>query len=48
MTFEVAECLFFTIALAWIGRFLVGTDKSWIMNRLAIPRGRAVYQAPAR
>jgi hypothetical protein len=48
MTFEVAECLFFTIALAWIGRFLFGTDKSWIMNRLAIPRGRAVYQAPAR
>jgi hypothetical protein len=48
MTFEVAECFFFTIVLAWIGRFLFGTDKSWLMNRLAIPRGRAVYQASAR
>jgi hypothetical protein len=48
MTFEVAECFFFTIALSWLGRFLFGTDKSWIRNRMAIPPGRVVYQAPAR
>jgi hypothetical protein len=48
MTFEVAECFFFTLALSWIGRFFFGTDKSWIVNRMAIPRGRAAYQAPAR
>jgi hypothetical protein len=48
MTFEVAECFFFTMALSWIGRFFFGTDKSWLVNRMAIPRGRAVYQAPAR
>jgi hypothetical protein len=48
MTFEVAECFFFTIALSWTGRFLFGTDKSWILNRMPIPRGRAVYQAPMR
>jgi hypothetical protein len=48
MTFEVAECFFFTIALSWFGRFLFGTDKSWILYRMAIPQGRAVYPAPAR
>jgi hypothetical protein len=48
MTFEVAECFFFTIGLAWLCRFLVGTDKSWIMNRAAIPSSRAVYHAPTR
>jgi hypothetical protein len=48
MTFEVAECFFFTIGLSWLGRFLFGTDRSWLLNRMAFPRGRAVYQAPAR
>jgi hypothetical protein len=48
MSFEVAESFFFTFGLSVLGRFLFGTDKSWIMNRMAIPRGRAVYQAPAR
>lgn len=48
MTFEVAECIFFTMALSWFCRFLFGTDKTWVMNRMAIPSGRVVYQAPAR
>jgi hypothetical protein len=48
MTFEVAECLFFTVALGIGGRFLFGTDKSWLLSRMAVPRGRVVYQAHAR
>jgi hypothetical protein len=48
MTFEVAECFFFTLALSWVCRFLFGTDKSWILSRMAIGNGRVVYQAPAR
>jgi hypothetical protein len=45
MTFEVAECFFFTIGLSWICRFIFGTDKSWLLNRMTIPSVRAVYQA---
>jgi hypothetical protein len=48
MTFEVAECFFFTIGLAICGRFLFGTDRPQLAGRMVVPRSRAVYQAPAR
>jgi hypothetical protein len=44
----VGEALFFTFALGLLCRFIFGTDKSWVMNRMALARGGAVYQAPAR
>lgn len=48
MTFEVAESIFFTIALCWLTRFLFGTDKSWLVNRLSVPSAQMVYQVRTR
>jgi hypothetical protein len=48
MTFEVAESFFFVAGLSILGRFLFGTDRSWLLNRFAVPRGQAVYPAPMR
>jgi hypothetical protein len=48
MTFEIAECLLFVMALSFLFRFIFGTDKSRMVSRPALPPARVIYQAPAR